>query len=170
MTELLIIDDRSHRDLTAATGTVWRAVSDRVMGGVSLATVEPTVLDGRPCVRLTGDVSLENNGGFVQMALDLSQEGALDASRYAGVWLVVRGNGERYNVHLRTPDTERSWQSYRASFTADATWRCVELPFAWFQPHRLSKPLDTSHLSRLGLVAIGRAFHADLAVAELGLC
>ncbi len=169
MTERLILDDRSHSDLTASTRTVWRAFSDRVMGGVSLAAVEATVLDGRPCVRLTGDVSLENNGGFVQMALDLSRQGCLDGSPYAGVWLVIRGNGEQYNVHLRTPDTERPWQSYRASFTADGIWRRVELPFTQFQPHRLSIPLDTARLSRLGLVAIGRAFRADLAVAELGL-
>ena len=33
---------------------------------------------------------------------------------------------------------------------------------------RLETPLDVTRLRRLGLVAIGRAFHADLAVAEIG--
>ena len=37
---------------------------------------------------------LENNGGFIQMALDLGPEGrTLDASSYAGVLLVARSNG-----------------------------------------------------------------------------
>ncbi len=31
------------------------------------------------------------------------------------------------------------------------------------------EPLDVRHLRRLGLVAIGRAFHADLAVSVVGL-
>ena len=92
----------------------------------------------------------------------------LDASDYTGVRLVVRGNGERYSVHLRTPDNVRSWQSYRAHFTAGADWETIYLPFEDFTPHRLDAPLDITRLRRIGLVAIGRAFHADLAVCELG--
>jgi len=36
-----------------------------------------------------------------------------------------------------------------------------------FEPHRLETPLDVTRLRRIGLVAIGRAFFADLAVARL---
>ncbi|MEZ5583669.1 MAG: CIA30 family protein [Candidatus Competibacteraceae bacterium] len=120
-------------------------------------------------MRLTGEVSLENNGGFIQMALDLSREGVLNASAYRGLRLLVRGNGEEYNAHLRTPDTVRPWQSYRASFNAPDTWHEVHLPFAQFKPYRLDAPLDVSRLRRLGLVAIGRPFQADLCVAEISL-
>ncbi|NJN48400.1 MAG: CIA30 family protein [Candidatus Competibacteraceae bacterium] len=139
------------------------------MGGVSRETVALATIDGRRCVRLTGEVSLENNGGFIQMALDLNREGLLDASAYNGLRLLVRGNGEEYNVHLRTPDTVRPWQSYRASFSAPDEWQEVRLPFAEFQPYRLDTPLDVSRLRRLGLVAIGRPFQADLCVAEVSL-
>ncbi|MEE4376532.1 MAG: CIA30 family protein [Candidatus Competibacteraceae bacterium] len=165
----MMIDDRSNADLTATIGTVWRGFSDRVMGGVSRETVAPTVIEGRNCVRLTGKVSLENNGGFIQMALDLSRDGLLDASAYSGLRLLVRGNGEEYNVHLRTPDTVRPWQSYRASFNATESWQEIRLPFAEFQPYRLDTPLDVSRLRRLGVVAIGRPFQADLCVAEISL-
>lgn len=164
----MIIDDRSKADLTTNIGTVWRGFSDRVMGGVSRETVAMDEIDGRRCVRLTGEVRLENNGGFIQMAVDLSQDGMLDASGFTGLRLLVRGNGEVYNAHLRTPDTQRPWQSYRASFTADDVWQEIKLPFADFQPYRLEEPLDTSSLRRLGLVAIGRRFDADLCVAEVG--
>ena len=75
---------------------------------------------------------------------------------------------ERDPVHLRTPDNVRSWQSYRAHFTAGADWETIHLPFRDFTPHRLDVPLDTTRLRRIGLVAIGRAFHADLAVCEIG--
>jgi len=165
----MMIDDRSNSDLTTTIGTVWRGFSDRVMGGVSRETVEPTTINGRPCVRLTGEVRLENNGGFIQMALDLSRDGLLDASAFSGLRLVVYGNGEEYNVHLRTPDTVRPWQSYRSSFGAPASWQEIQLPFAEFQPYRLDTPLDVSRLRRLGVVAIGRPFQADLCVAEVSL-
>ena len=82
--------------------------------------------------------------------------------------LIVRGNGESYSVHLRTPDNLRPWQSYRAHFTAGRAWETIDLPFEAFTPHRLDAPLDVTRLRRIGLVAIGRAFHADLAVCELG--
>lgn len=167
---MLILDDFARDDLISALGTPWRGFSDRVMGGISQATVTSTVIDGRRCIRLTGDVRLENNGGFIQMALDLAGDGGtLDASDYTGVLLVARGNGETYGVHLRTPDCTRPWQSYRAGFVAAPEWRDICLPFERFEPHRLTSPLDLRCLSRIGVVAIGRAFRADLALCGVGL-
>ncbi len=165
----MVIDDFSGGDLISNLGTRWRGVSDQVMGGISEASVAHDVIDGRPCLRLTGDVRLENNGGFIQAALDLAPSGnSIDASDYAGVRLVARGNDEQYAVHLRTPDNVRPWQSYRAGFTAGPAWQTIELPFERFAPYRLDVPLDVARLRRIGLVAIGRAFHADLAVSALG--
>jgi hypothetical protein len=165
----MLIDDFSDKSLLSKLGTRWRAVSDRVMGGISEASVYHDTIGGCPCLRLTGDVSLENRGGFVQAALDLHPSGGtIDVSSYTGMRLSVRGNGERYSVHLRTPDNVRPWQSYRAQFAAAADWEEIRLPFEGFAPHRLDVPLDTTRLRRVGLVAIGRAFHADLAVCEIG--
>lgn len=167
MAEPLIIDDRSRDDLVSGLGTSWRMVADTVMGGVSSGRLQPTVLDGRPCLRLTGRVSLDNDGGFLQMSLDLSPTGELDASAWRGVELTVRGNGETYNVHLRNRDTRIVWQSYRASFRADPEWRQLRLPFGEFRPYRIDRPLVLRHLRRLGLVAIGREMEADLCVARV---
>ena len=166
----MLIDDFSLAGLQSALGTRWRGVSDRVMGGISVALVRRDEIDGRACLRLSGDVRLENDGGFVQASLDLAAGAdSLDASAFEGLSLLVRGNGEDYGLHLRTPDNRRSWQSYRARFRADSAWRDIKLPFADFEPHRLEVPLDRSHLRRLGLVAIGRAIYADLAVARIAL-
>ncbi|TQV70627.1 CIA30 family protein [Denitrobaculum tricleocarpae] len=164
----MLIDDFSDSDLTSKLGTTWRGFSDRVMGGVSQASVTREQLDGRWAMRLRGDVRLENNGGFVQAALDLSPDrGMYDASGFTGLRLTVRGNGEEYGLHLRSADNTRPWQSYRAQFVAGPEWETLELPFASFTPHRLEAPLVTSRLRRIGLVAIGRAFTADLAVSEI---
>jgi hypothetical protein len=164
----MLIDDFSNQSLTSKLGTQWYKASDKVMGGVSEASVSHEIYANRPCLLLTGDVRLENNGGFIQVALNLAMSGkTFDASTFVGVRLVVRGNGEKYSVHLRTPHNVRPWQSYRASFTASSEWKTIELPFVIFPPYRVEAPLDTSRLLRIGLVAIGRAFHANLAVSEV---
>ena len=164
----MLIDDFSDDGLVSKLGTRWRGVSDQVMGGISEASISHGVIGGRSSLRITGDVRRENNGGFIQAALDLAPSGdTMDASSFTGVRMVVRGNGEKYSVHLRTLDNARPWQSYRAHFTAGPNWKTIDLPFATFEPYRLEAPLDTTRLRRIGLVAIGRAFHADLAVAEL---
>ena len=165
----MLIDDFSDQDLISKFGTRWRGVSDKVMGGISQASVSQIALDERTCLLLTGDVCLENNGGFIQASLDLAKSGdTLDASSFAGVRLVVRGNDEQYSVHLRTPDNIHPWQSYRTHFIAAMDWKTVDLPFLAFSPHRLEAHLDISRLRRLGLAAIGRPFSANLAVSEIG--
>jgi hypothetical protein len=165
-----VLDDFSCGDGEVALGTRWHGFSDRVMGGVSRENVALTRIHGRRCLRLTGDVRLDNDGGFIQMALDLAPDGAtLDASSYLGLLLEIWGNGESYGLHLRTVDCVRSWQSYRAGFVAEPRWREIKLPFHGFAPHRLTARLDICRLRRLGLVAIGRPFEADLAIASLSL-
>jgi hypothetical protein len=170
MSDTMLIDDFSKEELVSPLGTVWRGVSDQVMGGVSNVRVEHDDANGQSFLRLRGDVRLENNGGFVQAALDLETPcGLLDASTYRGLRVTVRGNNEQYSLHLRTPDATRPWQSYRAHFTAGARWQTFDMPFAAFEPYRLDSPLDTQRLKRIGLVAIGRAFSADLMVSSIRL-
>jgi hypothetical protein len=165
----MILDDRSRAGPDTPLGTAWRLVSDRVMGGVSSGRLVPDSVDGRPCLHLTGEVSLDNNGGFLQASLDLSETGYLDASAYSGIELEVLGNGEDYNLHLRTGDTTLVWQSYRATFPTAPTWRTLRLPFAGFSPYRIDRALDLAHLRRLGIVAIGRPMQADVFIARLNL-
>jgi len=146
----------------------WRLVTDAVMGGVSLGSIAKETLEGREAIRMRGDVSTENNGGFVQIALDLATEaGAFDASGFAGLEMDVLGNHESYGAHLRTTDITRPQQSYRQSFVATPDWQTLRLPFVQFMPHRIDIPLDVGRLRRIGLVAIGREFAADLAIARL---
>jgi hypothetical protein len=167
--DLLIIDDRRTEDYRSSLGTSWRLITDNVMGGVSNGRLTLDSIDDRACLRLRGDVRLENSGGFVQAALDIKGTSAFDASAYQGVLLEVYGNDQVYNLHLRTDDVWLPWQSYRASFSAAAGWHTVQLPFAEFTGYRIGSPLDLEHLERIGIVAIGRAFKADLCVASMAL-
>lgn len=72
----------------------WTAVNDNVMGGRS---------EGRPelsagVLRFSGELSLENNGGFSSIRHPVS----LDLSDYDGVRLRVRGDGRRYQLRLHS--------------------------------------------------------------------
>lgn len=164
----MIIDDFSNPPPLAANGSRWELFTDQVMGGVSGGTMAREVVLGRAAMRMQGVVSLENNGGFVQVALDLASGGSvIDASHLAGIEIDVTGNGENYNCHLRTLQTVRPWQSYRQSFQSGEGWTRVWLPFEGFSAHRIDAPLDLRSLRRIGLVAIGRAFKADLSVSRL---
>ena len=163
-----IIDDLSSEAPTASIGTSWQLFTDQVMGGVSTGTMSREVVGGRLAIRMRGDVRLENNGGFVQMALDLSPDSAVvDASAWSGIELDLYGDDQDYGMHLRTSDLTRPWQSYRQSFRALPKWQTIRLPFAGFSAHRTEIPLDLRRLRRLGLAAIGRAFSADLAIGGL---
>ena len=163
-----VIDGLDQNAPFATIGNGWVLVSDRVMGGVSDGAMSREHIAGRDAIRMRGGVSLENNGGFLQIALDLGDAGSVvDASASDGIRLDVLGNDQTYNLHLRTTDTRRPWESYRQSFDAPSTWTSVFLPFAGFKPHRLDRPLRPSRLRRVGLVAIGREFEADIAIADI---
>lgn len=162
----LIIDDRRSGNYFATSGDPWRLVTDGVMGGVSDGQLSVD-RENQDCLRLQGDVKLDNNGGFVQAALDLSKYSPQDIEKYAGLMLTVYGNNERYNVHLRTRDNWLPWQAYRATFTAAPEWKELYIPFTEFVPYRTNKALDVSRLKRIGIVAIGREFRADLCIGRI---
>ncbi len=160
-----IIDDLSRPFPESAIGTRWQLMSDTVMGGMSSGHMTSAVVSGRRAIRMQGSVSLENNGGFLQIALDLASDGGtVDASAFRGIAIEFLGDGEAYGLHLRTSDLARPWQSYRASFVARETWSTLQVPFVDFVPHRTQVSLSTARLRRLGIVAIGRKFNPDLCV------
>jgi hypothetical protein len=163
-----IIDDLSREPPQSAIGTNWQLFTDRVMGGLSQGSMAREDIAGRPAIRMRGDVSLENNGGFVQISLDLAPDGeTFDASGWMGIEIDVYGKSDEYDVRLRTSELTQPWQSYRQTFTVEPNWKTVRLSFDQFKPYRTEKPLNIRLLRRLGVVAIGRAFSADLALGGI---
>ncbi|QFU07690.1 Complex I intermediate-associated protein 30 (CIA30) [Rhodobacteraceae bacterium THAF1] len=142
----------------------WELVSDQVMGGVSDGALSVQQVAGRAAIRLTGTVSTDNDGGFLQLARDVDS-----AAGWNGIALTVRGNAEPYNLHLRTTALQRPWQSFRATFDATEDWQTHRIAFDKLTAHRTDETFDAAALSRMGLVAIGRDFRADLALSKLVL-
>lgn len=154
-------------DFTMQPEARWRFFSDTVMGGVSSGGIVFVRDDGEPFARMTGRVSTANNGGFIQMRLDLASpppEGT------TGVRIVVRGNDQQYFVHLRTNGTILPWQYYQAGFDVSTRWNEVRLPFDAFTPSGAllrSVPRPGS-LTSVAIVAFGRDHEARIDVREVG--
>jgi hypothetical protein len=154
-------------DFQAQPEARWRFFADTVMGGVSTGQVSFRSEDGNTFARMTGRVSTANNGGFIQMRMDLPSAAPDDAQ---GVRLIVRGNNQQYFIHLRTGGTILPWQYYQADFDVTGRWTEVRLPFIAFEASgRMMRSVPRPDgLKSLGVVAFGRDHDAEIDVREVG--
>ncbi|MFY0690844.1 MAG: CIA30 family protein [Paracoccaceae bacterium] len=154
-------------DMTPAEDLEWRYVADTVMGGVSEGAARIEADGDTRYIRLKGTVSTENRGGFIQARTTLDTALAADAQ---GLRLKLRGNEERYFVHLRTGATLLPWQYYQAPFESSTGWQITDIPFTAFKPSGRLLPgrVKPDSIQSIGLVAYGRDHEADLSVAALG--
>lgn len=146
--------------------TRWRFFTDDVMGGVSTGRVAFLTEGGTTYARMTGSVSTENNGGFIQMRMNLPDGAPQEAT---GVRIVVRGNNQEYFVHLRTSGTVLPWQYYQAGFDAKDDWTELRLPFEAFKRsgQLLRSVPRASGLKSIAIVAFGRDHDAEIDVSEV---
>ncbi len=144
----------------------WIFFADTVMGGKSSGNVTFTNNTHNNIARLVGDVTTQNNGGFIQIRKKVS---GLDNSTEV-INLKVKGNNQIYHVFLRTTGTILPWQYYKAEFKVVNTWKTVSIPISSFQRSSsfLSKKIKPANIRSIGLVAFGRDFKADLYVSEIG--
>ena len=153
-------------DFTDNPGGSWSYVSDRVMGGVSNGYAELQEDALGPYARLVGEVSTDNNGGFIQIRRWLNGKALKDAK---AIKLTVRGTGDDYYVFLRTNQARRSWHSYRAPFSTTDDWQEQIIAFEDFQRSNWSLPqsFEAADLVSIGIVAYGKDFDADLSVQSI---
>lgn len=130
----------------------WTTVQDGVMGGRSTGAINAA--DGG-VLRFTGDLSLENNGGFSQMRTNV-EEGSFAGER--GIALRVRGDAREYQFDVRVSNARMMAGAYQKVFATKAgEWVTVELPFDEFrlfnfgQAMRNAGPLDPAKVESIGI-------------------
>lgn len=119
--------------------SVWGALDDVVMGGVS----ESTIRAGEGAAVFTGTVSTANSGGFTSVRTR-NLTPTLDLTGYTGIKLRLKGDGNRYKFLLRSDD---KWDSvaYAYSFDTEADrWLDVYVPFSELIPVFRAKTLPTA--------------------------
>ncbi|WP_404380910.1 CIA30 family protein [Caenispirillum salinarum] len=161
---MLITDVASGEGLVPAGQ--WYVATDQVMGGVSEGGAVVEHVEGRAALRLTGEVSSANNGGFLLLGCRFGRE--VDASGFGGLEVDVRGVGGGYVLSLRTADLSRPWQSYRAPLEAgDGAWHRMTVPFSAFTANKTDAPLNPTRLTRLAIVATEKDAPADVALSRV---
>jgi NADH dehydrogenase [ubiquinone] 1 alpha subcomplex assembly factor 1 len=113
---------------TEAQFKSWMVINDGVMGGVSRSTFTKAEPDGAV---FTGEVSLENYGGFCSVSS--RQSAPVDASAFSGIALRCRGDGKTYKLTLKN-DASFGGFSYQFRFAVMADeWMVVKAPFGEFK-------------------------------------
>ena len=140
----------------------WAYLADTVMGGVSRGGAEFSA----GALRLTGQVSTKNNGGFIQVRTRVDPNQAVGKS---GIKIKVKGNGDIYYLHVRNASARLPWQYYTASFQTSEKWKDITISFDEFEKSATLMPrkLKPESIKTIGLVAYGKDHEADVSIANL---
>jgi hypothetical protein len=134
------------------TNHEWRITNDVVMGGMSDSSVTRTE---NGTWLFSGEVSLENSGGFV--AVQAVQDSELDLSDYMGLQLRVCGTaGTGYWFTVRCANMEKG--SYRGYFEGTGHWEVMKFSFVEMKaitrgkPMQDAPPLDLARVQMVGFI------------------
>jgi len=106
----------------------WRTVLDGVMGGRSTGRVTQSEAG---ILRFSGELSLENKGGFSQTQTSLPEGSLKDA---IGIEARVRGDGRTYHLDVRCSDVRVMAGSFQTNVdTVAGEWITLRLPFDQFR-------------------------------------
>jgi uncharacterized surface protein with fasciclin (FAS1) repeats len=130
----------------------WQTVLDGVMGGLSTGRIAAG--DGGT-LRFTGELSLENNGGFSQIRTAVTGD---DFEGATGLRLRVKGDGRTYQCDIRSSRLRLMAGGYQRNFATKAgEWIEVEIPFdqcvanSFGQRVRNAPALDAATIESVGV-------------------
>ena len=145
----------------------WEFVSDKVMGGISEGKLEILKDKKNNFLRLSGFVSTENNGGFIQIKSNFD----IDEDNFNGIRIKARGLPSEYFVHIRTSFLLLPWQYYSGKFVVSEVWEDHEILFEDFEKSNFYQPslFSSSDIKSIGFVAFGKNFEAQLDILKAEL-
>lgn len=129
MNERMIFDFNKNSDISS-----WRVVNDVVMGGRSSGSFELSE-DGHGV--FSGEVSLENNGGFSSVRHSFNK---LNVDSEMKVVLIIKGDGKDYQFRVKHNDNDA--HSYITTFQTSGDWETIEIPLKDLFPSFRGRTLD----------------------------
>lgn len=130
----------------------WQTVLDGVMGGLSTGRV---AAGEGGTLRFSGELSLENNGGFSQIRTAVPEGTFAGAT---GLTLRVKGDGRTYQCDIRSSRLRLMAGGYQRTFkTTAGDWIEVEIPFdecvanSFGQRIRNAPALDPASIESVGI-------------------
>jgi hypothetical protein len=112
----------------------WEIQDDVVMGGVSQGKF---ALNEEGQAVFSGNVSLENNGGFSSLQYNF---GPVDVSPYHAICLRLKSDGKPYQLRVESEKNVRHGYAY--DFETSGDWQVIEIPFADMYAIRHGDRLD----------------------------
>ena len=145
----------------------WELITDQVMGGKSTGNLELVKKNNEIFLRLSGEVSTENNGGFIQARKGLK----INNTKYSGIKIKVKGTRDDYFIHIRTSMLIFPWQYYAAKFKVDKSWSEIRINFEEFSKSNFYQPssFTSSDIESIAIVAYGKDFSARVEIKEAEL-
>ena len=146
----------------------WEFITDQVMGGISTGRVDFISEGVDSYARMTGNVSLENNGGFIQFRREVE---IYFGEASEGLKLKVRGNNQQYFVHIRTTGTFLPWLYYQAPISTTREWQLVKVPFSNFARSSgwFAREIPASKIRSIGIVAFGKEHDVKIDVKNIAI-
>lgn len=117
----------------------WSIQNDVVMGGRSSSKLERSSAGNAV---FTGQVSLENNGGFASVQYHFP---AKDIKDYKKAVLYLKGDGKIYQFRIKEDLDDRA--SYVYDFETGGDWQTVEIPLKEMKPVYRGRSLDMPNFS-----------------------
>ena len=118
----------------------WRVVDDVVMGGRSSGNFGLTE-EGH--AKFSGNVSIENNGGFSSVRYGFSTQ--VDVQKHSKVRLKVKGDGKNYQFRIK--GSSRDYYSYISSFETNGEWEEIEIKLKDLYPSFRGRKLNQPNFS-----------------------
>ena len=81
-------------------GNEWEFFTDGVMGGLSCWKVNIEEVKNKKCYWMTGNVTTENNGGYIQIRLVIDT--SIASENFSGIYFNVHGNNKIHNPFTHT--------------------------------------------------------------------
>ena len=160
---LLLIFSMNSFALTLDDPNDWRGVTDQVMGGKSVLSIDHE--DG--IFYMKGTVTTANNGGFVR----LSKRIDIKDNSYKGVTFKAKGNIEQYELHVTLKGVKMPpWSYLSSAFDVTSDWQEYQIAFADLQSKGyMAASMRSDNIRDISIAGYGRDFNVDLAIKDIAL-
>ena len=125
----------------------WRITNDVVMGGKSNSKF---ILDENGNGQFTGNVSLENNGGFCLLSYYFDP---IQVKSFTKISIRLKGDSKNYQFRLK--EKSNQYYSYVYSFKTNGDWEEIEIPLKEMKPMFRGRKVDKSNFSEIDFEEIG---------------
>jgi len=143
--------------------TSWYVYTDQVMGGKSelSANFEEGV------VKLDGEVTTKNNGGFVRLAHRIDEIN----KNAKGIKFKAKGNNEAYEVHVTLKGMKMPpWSYLSTSFDVNDQWNEYQILFSDLKKNgMMAASMKPKNIREISIAGYGRDFNVDLELKDIEL-